>query len=204
MRKIYRILGLSKLFFYRLLGWNIIFDKTIFFHPLAQLLFKNQNAHVFIGQNVCIDSKCKISINEGGRLSIGDNVVTRENVYIEVGRNALLDIEKDTFLNRGVTIVCMNKIKFKEHIAVGNNALFFDHDHLVRRNCRQNWNDAKLGEIEIGRDTWIAANTLILRNSNIGNNCIIGGGVVFKGNLKDNMLICSSNECYKKSDILDV
>ena len=201
MGKIIKILGLIKLCFYKLLGWKIYFDKTIYFRPTSKIVFKDKGAQLHFGKNVSIDGNCRILLNKNGNACIEDNVVIRENVYLEVGRDASLLIKKSAFLNRGVTIVCMNQIILGEHIAVGNNASFFDHDHIMKKDCRQNWNESKRGRIEIGRDTWIAANTLILRDYVIGNACIVGGGVVFKGELENNRVISYSAECYQEKEL---
>lgn len=197
MRILLRIVGAIKLFCYKVIGLNISFDKTVFFHPSAKILIKSKNSKINIGKGVCLDRNCRISINENGKIVFEDNVMVRENAYVEVGKNALLMIGKDTFFNRGITVVCMDEIEFGENVAVGNNASFFDHDHIMTNNERQNWNEAKFGQIHIGNNTWICANTLILRNSLVGNNCIVGGGVVFKGTLDNNMVISCCSENYR-------
>ena len=44
-------------------------------------------------------------------------------------------------------------------------------------------------QIEIGENVWVGANTVILRGTKIGNNCVIGAGSVIKGIIPANSII---------------
>lgn len=55
-------------------------------------------------------------------------------------------------------------------------------------------------KVKIGNNVFIGAKTLILPGSDIGDNCIIGGGTVVKGKLEPNSIYCG-NPCKKIGDI---
>lgn len=43
-------------------------------------------------------------------------------------------------------------------------------------------------DVYIGENTWIGANTLILKGTRIGANCVIAGGSVVLGNIPDDSI----------------
>ena len=47
----------------------------------------------------------------------------------------------------------------------------------------------KTAPITIGNNVWIGANTLILRGTTIGDNCVVAGGSVIRGNYPSNTVI---------------
>ena len=58
----------------------------------------------------------------------------------------------------------------------------------------------KEGTIEIGENCWIGANTVILRNTKLGKNCVVAAGSVL-GNCEypDNTVIYQKRETLVKS-----
>ena len=47
---------------------------------------------------------------------------------------------------------------------------------------------------EIGKNVWIGANTVILRGTKIGDNCVIGAGTIVKGDFPENSIIVQNRE----------
>ena len=48
--------------------------------------------------------------------------------------------------------------------------------------------------IIIGNDCWIGANTVILRGTKIGDNCVVGAGCVLKGVFPTNSVIVQKRQ----------
>lgn len=52
----------------------------------------------------------------------------------------------------------------------------------------------KTGSVEIGNNVWIGANTVILRETKIGDNCVVGAGCVLKGDYPAGTVIVQKRE----------
>lgn len=63
----------------------------------------------------------------------------------------------------------------------------YDHDHKFNANGIQS--DFNYGSVIIDNGCWIAANVTILRNTHIGEGCVIGAGTVVKGEIPPHSLV---------------
>ena len=50
------------------------------------------------------------------------------------------------------------------------------------------------GEVIIGKNVWIGANTVILRNTRIGDNAVIAAGSIVKGEVPANSVFVDKRE----------
>ena len=55
-------------------------------------------------------------------------------------------------------------------------------------------NEYKIGSVVIEDNVWIGAGVIILRNTTIGKNCIIGAGTIVKGNIPNNTIVTTNRE----------
>jgi acetyltransferase-like isoleucine patch superfamily enzyme len=194
-----KILGLNKLFVYRLLGRKVGFDKTVYFDPSSKIIFGSNDSKIILGKHTKIDSHVEIKLDIQGNMIIGDNVNISPYSYFEVGYNATLEIGHEAFFNRLTNIICMDHIKIGNHVALGRNISFYDHDHVVKVNIKQNWEQLKKKPIEIGNDVWIGANAIILRGTKVGNNAVIAAGTIVKEDIPANiMYYCQRKKFYRK------
>ena len=72
--------------------------------------------------------------------------------------------------------------------------MIYDHDHDFRIKDGLKSLKYKTSPIIIGNNVWIGSNTIILRGSKIGNNCVIGAGSVIKGTYEDGSIIVQKRE----------
>lgn len=91
-------------------------------------------------------------------------------------------------------IVALKSVKIGKGVEFGPNVLVYDHDHDFRAIGGLKANKFKYGEVSIGDNTWIGANTVILRGTHIGNGCVIGAGSIVKGEFPDNCIITQKRE----------
>ena len=96
-------------------------------------------------------ANCSIISTKGGSLTIGDNV----------------------YMNRNVNIICRKNIIIGKGTTIGPNVCFFDHDHDIH-----NPGEIVSGDIIVGKNVWIGANTVITKGVNIGDNSVIAAGSV--------------------------
>lgn len=85
-------------------------------------------------------------------------------------------------------VISHQLIQIGENCAIGPRVTICDHDHIVCRDDRQKWFGFRTGRICVERDTWIAANVTILRDSHIEHNSVIGAGTVVKGEIPANSI----------------
>lgn len=133
----------------------------------------------------------QIIIEEAGKMKIGKNVTFQRNVSLtSVG--GLLDIGSDVSFNRNCIAVCRKEITIKDHVIFGPNVIIYDYDH--------NFSDEgilpgfKHGSIIIEEGCWIAANVTILRNTHIGEGCVIGAGTIVQGDIPPHSLVTSDRK----------
>lgn len=77
----------------------------------------------------------------------------------------------------------------EEGVEFGPGVLIYDHDHQFSAESGVVEKEYKTAPIKIGKNSWIGANTIILRGTEIGKNCVVGAGSVIKGKYGDNCLI---------------
>lgn len=130
-----------------------------------------------------------------GKFVVG-GVVFMDNCYISAG-TGLLEIG-NCFINRNAYIVCKKGIRIGNGTIIGPNVCIVDndHDYHSRDFAHQFLSDS----VEIGDNVWIGANVTILRGTKIGNNCVIGAGVILRGSIPDDTLVCCNLE-YKMKKI---
>lgn len=118
-----------------------------------------------------------------GKLIIGKNFKMRSHSHLRVRKNALLQLGDNVSFNYGNMIVSHEKIIIGDDVQFGPNVLIYDHDHDYRAEGGIKSGKFKTSPVIIGNNVWIGANTMILRGSVIGDNCIIGAGSVVKGEI---------------------
>lgn len=85
-----------------------------------------------------------------------------------------LEFGNQFFANKNCTIWCSKSITFGERVLLGWNICFRDSDgHLVIENGEPRPVE---GQIAIGNHCWICSECHVLKNSGMGNDCILGYG----------------------------
>lgn len=134
--------------------------------------------------NVC-SPLSEVTISKKGILWIGKCFKMRSNCHIRIRKNAIMKIGNNVSLNYGDMIVCHEKITIGDNVQLAPNVLIYDHDHDYRAKDGLKKLLYKTSPVEIGSNVWIGANTVILRGTQIGDNCVIGAGSVVKGIIPD-------------------
>lgn len=151
------------------------------------LYFKNIQSGFY-----AMEGKSKIEIfNKNAKVNIGRFVFIRKNASIRLDFDGELNIEEKVFINDNCNINCVNKISIGKNTKIAPNVSINDHDH--------NYKDAAdshllVGEIKIGSNVWIGSNTVILRDTFIGDNAVIGAGSVVKGTVAENTLFVNERK----------
>lgn len=101
-------------------------------------------------------------------------------------------------MNSNSTIVAANKMTLGQDVMISRNVIVYDsdfHSILSENDICANKNK----EVVIGDHVWLAANTMVLKNSKIGNGTIISAGSIVRTTISsDSIYNCNSSEPIKK------
>ncbi|NOU82459.1 acyltransferase [Paenibacillus sp. LMG 31459] len=138
----------------------------------------------------------KIDIRGGSsKFHLLGRINARRDVTFAI-RNGSLVIGRNVFFNSGCSITCHEDIKIGDNCLFGPNVLFYDHDHIYGQGKLVNTEGYTKAPIELGQNIFIGANSIILKGTTIGDNCVIGAGTILKGNIPPNSLV------YQKKEII--
>lgn len=133
-----------------------------------------------------------IEIGRNATLCLGNKVRAHTGTRIRVRENAKVSIGNDVAFNYNCLITAKEKIIIGDGCEIGPGVLFYDHDHnVVGHSIKEQL--YKTDPIIIGKNLWIGANAIILRGSQIGDNCVVAAGTIIKGKYQSNMLIRNNN-----------
>ena len=80
-------------------------------------------------------------------------------------------------------------IEIGDHVGISSGVNFITHDGGVWSYRHKYPHMDNFGRIKIGSNTFIGINSIILPNTEIGENCIVGAGAVVRGKIPDNSVI---------------
>ena len=61
----------------------------------------------------------------------------------------------------------------------------YDHDHDYKKNFRE---DFIVDDIMVDTNCWIGSDSILLKGTKIGKNCVIGAASIVKGEIRDNIV----------------
>ncbi len=168
---------------------------------------------------ILIRLKRNISIGCGSSVFYKSSIINHSKGFISIGKNTLIGRSKrnyhggmpfyTTLLNNGensnITIgnncrINGAYIHAEKSIRIGDNCVFASGITIVDSNGHETVSlDRTKGrdipqEIVIGNNVWIGMNSIILKGTKIGDNCIVAAGSVIKGEFDSNTIISSNKE----------
>ena len=146
-----------------------------------------------------VSPRTEITIDKGGVLSMGRKLKLRGGSKIQVRKNARIDIGNNVFLNNNCRVVARQCIEIGNDVEFGPGVLVYDHDHDFRAEGGISARKYKSSPVIIVNNVLIGANTVILRGTKIGDNCVIAAGSVVKGEYPSNVIVIQKrNEEYRE------
>lgn len=123
-------------------------------------------------------------------LKIGHNLNFRKNLIINCTKSAKILIGDNVFFNNYCSLNSHHLISIGNDCIFGENVKIYDHNHVFYKKnikiAKQGFSD---GKIEIGENCWFGSNVVILPNTKIGDNVVVGAGVVLNGNIPSNCIV---------------
>lgn len=114
-------------------------------------------------------------------IELGKNVVLYPNIMF-FGDGKII-IEDNVSIGMGTIIYSSKKggVHIGKNTQIAAQCYIIDMDHGIRKNSIIRTQENTVGKIEIGDDVWIAANSVVLKGSNIKDGAIIGANSLVKG-----------------------
>lgn len=154
--------------------------------------------HASIVQNISPSTEIAC---EGGTMILHHSIFTRNNVSFRASKGGCLEIGT-SFFNLNCTIMCMKKVCIGDNCLFGPNVVIVDDDHDYKAQGALRGCNFLTDEVIIGNNVWVGANSVILRGTHIGDNCVIGAGCVVKGEYLDNTIIYTEHNNLKTKEII--
>ncbi|WP_353322104.1 acyltransferase [Apilactobacillus apinorum] len=83
-----------------------------------------------------------------------------------------------------------NRIEIGSNTIFGENVKIYDHNHRFNlKNKNISDQGFSNGTVKIGNNCWIGSNTTILKGSEIGDNVVIGAGMVIDSKIPSNTIV---------------
>lgn len=158
------------------------------------------------GKNLLLKGMPVIFNKGGAKLTIGDGCVIKSSflsnlvglysrtVIVTRTPEAEIHIGNNVGIS-GATIYARKGITIGDNTMIGGNAKILDNDfHPIEAEARLADDKDKIGtrEVVIGKNCFIGCNTLILKGTVLGDNCVVGAGAVVSGRFEDNCVIAGN------------
>lgn len=144
-----------------------------------------------IGKNSVIDYRCDFPKAKG--VILGDKSVIYKNVTFYNNGNGQLKLgNKSHIAPFGYILTVNNQVNIGNDVAIGPFCSFFCHSNSIATEgklFRETYLD---GDINIGNNVFIGAQTVIMPGTVIGDNVAIGANSVVKGTLESGFLYAGS------------
>lgn len=162
--------------------------------------------HVKYGKALSLKGIPLIYNKKGAAITIGDHCVVKSSFLSNLvglyARTIILtripgaSIEIGDHVGiSGATIYARSKITIGDYTNIGGNVKILDNDfHPVDAAARLADDKEKIGTapIRIGRNCFIGCNVLILKGTEIGDNCVVGAGAVVSGKFEAGSVIAGN------------
>lgn len=150
--------------------------------------YKSANIHpsVILGASTSIEI-----INPHGKLFIDQGVCFRKFCNINIAEYGNLEIQEGVFFNNYCSITCIHRITIGANSIFGEGVKIYDHNHKyhLEEKIIVEREGFGSGEVNIGKNCWIASNVTILSNVEIGDNVIIGAGNLIYKSVPSNTIV---------------
>ena len=125
-------------------------------------------------------------LEEGSKLNINKNVTISYGADIQLFKNAELTFLGETFLNKNVQVICMDRITIGDDVIIARDVVIRDNDggHQILTEGYQ-----AAAPVVIGNHVWIGQGAMIMKGVTIGDGAIIGAGAWVTANVKPRAVV---------------
>lgn len=130
-------------------------------YPNSGLIYSNSGGHIIFLGKCCIGNNSAIAIGKNGKVVIGDGFYASTSFKLAVQYH----------------------VTFDSHVMFGWDCLVMDSDYHKLTKVNGGFTKG-YGEILIGANTWCGNGVLVLKNSIIPSNCVVGAKSVVSNRLE--------------------
>ena len=114
--------------------------------------------------------------------------VISQGTVLRCDKNATIELGKNFYCNKNCYLRSSEKIVFGDECSLGWNVQLNDNGgHVVKYNGKTS---KQKGSITIGNHVWLTSNTIVTKDVNIADGCIVAqGGIVTKSITEPNSLV---------------
>ena len=151
-----------------------------------------KNNKIFISPS--IKDKVNITVNgNSNKITIDENVIVKSYLNINIqGSNCTVNIKNGTTFEGTNILLAEND----NYIIIGEDCMFALNTCILASDFHSII-DCKSGKrintqkgVKLNNHIWVATNALILKNTSVGSNTVIGAGSIVSGNLPNNCIVC--------------
>lgn len=168
----------------KLIKCPLIIGKKVKLNIKGDLEIKDYSKKIIIDKNTNLNIEGSLIIK--GRCKIGKN----SGIY--VGKNGVLTIGDEFRVTSNLSLNCLHKIDIGKNVLLSWQCTILDSDFHKIYNLEGNIIN-KDKTVFIGENVWIGNNVIILKGSEISNDCIIGAGSVLAKCLEQKNTIYAGN-----------
>lgn len=135
---------------------------------------------------------CKLiyKIIYGRRVQFGKNVTFRKAFNLMIDRQGEVVIGDNCFFNNDCSINCLNMVRIGEGTILGEGVKIYDHNHrFADFETPIKQQGYSKGSVNVGKHCWIGSNVVLLKGTEIGDNCVIGAGCVISGKVESETIV---------------
>lgn len=141
-----------------------------------------------------VSPRTEITVDRGGKLSVGKIFKMREDAILRVRKGAAVKIGKNFNMSNRCIITAYERVEIGDDVQFGPDVKVYDQDHDFRAPGGLKAQKFKTAPVKIGNNVWIGANCIILRGTEIGDNAVIGAGSVVKGTIPPSTTVVQKRE----------
>lgn len=164
----------------------------------------DKNSCIEVDSSVIIFPETSISAFSG-QVKVGEKSCIRGCLEIqrECGK---IEIGKNCYIGDHSRIWAADNIKIGNNVLIAHNVNIFDNDthpidylerrddaeNIIFRGIRKNYQSLHSSPVEIGHDTWIGCNSIILKGVKIGKGTIVAAGSVVTKDVPPNVIVAGN------------
>lgn len=153
---------------------------------ILKLFYKNHFMSTLL--NSC-QSDLTIELDRKSKIFIKKHMASNRGLVLSVKKGGVLKIGSGVNFNRDCQIICRGKTSIGDDVIFGPGCKLYDHDHDYHKFGKERRYSTIIGNVTIGNGVWFGANCVILKGTEIGDNCVFGAGSIVKGTYKPNSVI---------------
>lgn len=113
----------------------------------------------------------------------------RSGAKLRVRKGGMVQLGKNFSMSNRCLITAYESVVIGDDVQLGPDVKIYDQDHDFRAPGGLKAMKFKTAPVKIGNNVWIGANCIILRGTEIGDDCVVAAGSVIKGKFPANTVI---------------